>query len=110
MQQREGGSRDERKWRKKKINTPVKDNKILRRGALVQRGELGTQGERDGKNDGGAKVIEMTSELQAGRQREGKRGKTTVCVPSAAYYMCNKQLFETVAAEGNYNDFLFVYA
>lgn len=40
---------------RKKINTPVKDNKILRRRALVQRGELGTQGERDGKNDGGSK-------------------------------------------------------
>lgn len=76
----------------------------------MQRGELGTQGERDGKNDGGAKVIEMTSELQAGRRRERKRGETTVCAPGAAYYMCNKQLLETVAAEGNYNDVLFVYA
>lgn len=60
---------------------------------------------------GEQKVIEMTSELQAGRRREGKRGETTVCAPGAPYCMCNKQPFEkTVAVEGNSNDFLFVYA
>lgn len=57
---------------------------------------------------GGAKVIEMTSELRAGRRREGKRGETTVCAPGAAHYMCNKH--KTVAEEGNYNDFLFACA
>lgn len=59
--------------KKKKINTPVKDNKILSGGAPAQRGELGARGEGDGENDGGAKVIEMTSELRAGTQRERER-------------------------------------
>lgn len=76
MQPRESGGMPKMKGsarRKKKINTPVKDNKILSGGAPAQRGELGARGEGDGENDGGAKVIEMTSELRAGRQR----GKTT---------------------------------